>query len=339
MSKFTFYILQVLLALCTGCMALPPETVPLFPELERQQINAAADGEIFSLREERIAEAEAGEASKEYALSEISIPDSTDEDVIPVTGSGSAILPVNTVHKISATIPVPPEEIVSSSRQGWIPPGFEALNEPQLMEVDVWYGGYYLTSALARFTFDDLTFIQPDLLTGSIPNLATSIDEFEALLSQTFATNSALACRSAFETECGNLSTEDVGIIFDRANFRVSLFVGPRHLGVIESRTSRYLPDSSAEFATVMDNNLFFSGSSNTSLAFNLNNQTQFSIAENRLLLRSNLTNTDGFVFDTVGLQRNYRGKDFQLGLVRGNAAGFEFMNSQHFIGFSYGTS
>jgi hypothetical protein len=44
----------------------------------------------------------------------------------------------------------------ASAAGGWVPPGFESLNEPQTMEVDIWYGGYYLTSSLARFDFSEL---------------------------------------------------------------------------------------------------------------------------------------------------------------------------------------
>jgi len=223
-------------------------------------------------------------------------------------------------------------------RPDWVPPGFEALNEPQTMEVDIWYGGYFLTSSLARFTFEELQFLNPDAIVSQIPNI-NDADNVLELLSQSLPTNSGLTCRSAFETNCGVLVTEGIDIIFDRSKFRASLFIGPTNLSVTDSRESRYLPDSSASLSAYSENNLYFSGNQNQSLAFNFSNETQIAVAESRLLLRNNWTDIEGLVFDTIGLQREYQGKNINLGLIRGNASGFEFINSEHFLGVSLESS
>jgi len=223
-------------------------------------------------------------------------------------------------------------------RAQWVPPGFEALNEPQVTEVDIWYGGYFLASSLARFTFEELQFLDPGAIVQQIPNLIDTEKVLE-LLSPSHPTNSALVCRSTFEVECGTLTTEGVDIIFDRDTFRVSLFVGPDLLSVIDATQSRYLPDSSAALSAYSENNLYFSGEENQPLVFNFSNSTQIALAESRLLLRNNWTDTEGFVFDTLGLQRDYQGRSASFGLIRGNAGSFDFINSEQFLGVSLESS
>lgn len=225
-----------------------------------------------------------------------------------------------------------------AARDEWVPPGFETLNEPQVMEVDIWYGGYFIASSLARFTFEELRFLEPETFIPQIPNL-NDAGEIQRLLSQALPTNSGLGCRSEFEIDCGTLRPEGVGIIFDRSSFRAALFIGPENLSVTDSGASRYLPDSSASFSAYSENNLYFSGGAEQETAFNLSNETQIALAENRLVLRNNWTDTEGFVFDTIGVQREYRGKNISLGLIRGDAPGFEFINSEQFVGVSLESS
>jgi hypothetical protein len=226
----------------------------------------------------------------------------------------------------------------NAARPQWVPPGFEALNEPQMTEVDIWYGGYFLTSSLARFTFEELQFLNPEAIVEQVPNV-NDADHLRDLLSQAMPTNSELVCRSTFEIDCGTLISDGVEIIFDRDKFRASLFIGPQNLSVTKTRNSRYLPDSSATLSAYSANNLYFSGAANQTLIFNFNNDTQIALAENRLLLRNNWTDSNGFVFDTIGIQRQYQGTNVEAGLIRGNAAGFEFINSDHFLGVSLGSS
>jgi Mat/Ecp fimbriae outer membrane usher protein len=232
----------------------------------------------------------------------------------------------------------PPFAAENPPRAEWVPPGFEALNEPQVTEVDIWYGGYFLTSSLARFTIEELQFLDPDAIVQQIPNIKDSEIVLE-LLSISHPTNNALVCRSTFEVECGTLTTEAVEIIFDRDTFRVALFVGSDLLSVSAATQSRYLPDSSGALSAYSENNLYFSGEENQPLVFNFSNSTQIALAESRLLLRNNWTDTEGFVFDTLGLQRDYQGRNTSFGLIRGNAGSFDFINSEQFLGVSFESS
>lgn len=228
--------------------------------------------------------------------------------------------------------------LATAAREDWVPPGFEDLNEPQTMEVDVWYGGYYLTSALARFTFEELRFLTPQAITEQIPTL-NDAERMQNLLSEDLPTNSGLVCRSEFEIDCGALQSEDIGIIFDRTNFRASLFIASENLSLADTQTSKYLPDSSAALSAYSQSALNFSGNSDQALAFNLSNDTQIALAESRLMLRSNWTDEEGFVFDSLGLQREYRGKKVSAGLIRSDSPGFEFVNTEHFMGVSLESS
>lgn len=220
----------------------------------------------------------------------------------------------------------------------WVPPGFETLNEPQLTEIDVWFGGEFLASVLARFTYEQITFLNPDEISSRIPGLIDRSSLSEILRSPV-STNAHLICRSQFEIDCGTLSPLQAGVIFDRNAFRADVFLAPDLLEITPSRISRYLPDSNASMSLFNENRLFFSGSDQTSLAFNLSNSTQIGFAENRLLFRNVWTDGDGPSIDSLAFEREYRGHALQIGLVRADSNGLAFMNSEQFVGLSLESS
>mgnify|MGYP006098224021 CR=1 FL=1 len=228
--------------------------------------------------------------------------------------------------------------IDSVKKTAWVPVGFESLNEPQFTEIDIWYGGSYLTSALARFTFEGFTLVEPGNVVDAISGLLNP-DAMRVMLTRTFDTNSQLLCRSDFQVDCGYLEPTDVGVIFDRKNFKVSVFINANLLETTRAQESRFLPDSSATLSAYSNSSLFFSGSKGAAPTFNLNNNSMISLAENRLRLSSNWTDESGLVFDSLGLQRSYQGKELQLGLVRGNTSNLAFMDSSQFLGFSLESS
>ena len=53
----------------------------------------------------------------------------------------------------------------------WVPPGFESLNEPQVTEIDLYYGGEYLASVFARFNQQELSFLDADSITLLLNNI------------------------------------------------------------------------------------------------------------------------------------------------------------------------
>jgi hypothetical protein len=219
-----------------------------------------------------------------------------------------------------------------------VPAGFESLNEPQITAIDIWYGGTFLTSTLARFTFEQVWLLNPQEVTDKLTGLIDP-QQLTIMLQRPLAANSRLLCRSQYEVECGQLDPRDVGLIFDRNIFRASLHIAPELLETRPALQSRYLSPSSARFSAFTENGLQFSGSRGSPLTYNWSNNTQFALAETRVLFRNNWTDEGGFSIDTVGMQRDYQGKSYQLGLIRSNAPNFEFLNTEELLGVSLESS
>jgi outer membrane usher protein FimD/PapC len=220
----------------------------------------------------------------------------------------------------------------------WVPPGFENLNQPQVTEIDVYYGGYFLTSVLAEFTNQEVTILDTAFLTGQLNNL-NNPEMFQAQLNAPLDAHNELLCFSEFQTDCGTLETDSVEIIFDRSLLRMWLFISPDYLEEADSNVVRFLPASQAGLSFMNQSAAYFTTQELSLETYNLFNNTLFAWGENRLSMRSNLVSDEGFDVDTVAFFREFQGKDYRLGLVRENANGFSFMSNERFAGASYASS
>lgn len=222
--------------------------------------------------------------------------------------------------------------------EDWIPPGFETLGEPQTTAVDVYYGGYFLTSTLARFDHNELRFSDPQALVLRVADLKDP-DAASALLARPLPLNTDQICHSGFQLDCGTLQPEDLGIIFDRGNLRAWLFVDQALLKTRQASDSKYLPRSSAALSLFSDNALFFNQAGDRETHYNWANNTQIALAENRLQIRSNFTDQDGLTVDTLALSREFQGKRLAAGLFRGDVNNARFMSREQFVGASFQSS
>ena len=227
-----------------------------------------------------------------------------------------------------------PETRTSSN---WIPPGFENLNQPQVTEVDIYYGGFYLTSIFAEFTDREVTILDREGLIENLPGLKDP-EAFDLLLDKRFDAHPEALCYSAFQVDCGNLETDSVAMIFDRAQLRLWLFIAPSLLQEATSDQLRFLPPSAAGPSFLNQTALYFSGEEAQVDTYNLYSNNMFAWRENRLTVSGNLTDDD-FELDTFALMREFQGRDYRLGLFRENANGFSFMPNERFVGASFSSS
>ena len=233
----------------------------------------------------------------------------------------------------------PVVELNGRESSDWIPPGFEDLNQPVLNEIDVFYGGYFLTSVLASFTSDFITIRETGKLTAAVRDIADP-KQFENLLASPLYANPQLICSRNQRTECGRIDSVAVDVIFDINNLRADLFISPELLKLRSLDQLKYLPASDAGLSLVDDMALSFSGSnrSEDSWTYNLSNTTGISRGENRVMIRSNLTRGNNNV-EELYLRREVAGRDYQVGIVRRNAGNFRLMRDLVFRGVSIESS
>ena len=260
----------------------------------------------------------------------------------PVAGPAPQTIPqaAEPARPIQPSLPAVPAPVPAQTGDvaNWVPPGFENLNQPQVTEIDVYYGGYYLTSVLAEFTDQQVTVLETGKLVEQVGNIK-NVDAFLALMNEPLDAHVDLVCFSEFQSDCGTLDTESVDIIFDKALLRMWLFIAPGMLQDAGSDVLRFLPPSAAGLSFMNQSALYFTTDSLSFDTYNFFNNTLFAWGENRLSMRSNLVSDKGFDVDTLAFFREYAGRDYRLGLVREDANGFSFMNNERFVGASYASS
>ena len=214
----------------------------------------------------------------------------------------------------------------------WVPEGFEDLDEPQETEIDLFYGGFYLTSVLARFASMDIQILDADHLVSKLADLKDPI-AFRTFLDSTFYNNSEKICPANSSKDCGSLTPASVGVIFDQSRLRLDLFIASDLLKTRTVEQLAFLPPSDAGFSMLDYLSLFTSGSTSGKENYNIANTTIFSFAENRVQMRSNFTSSNQFSIDSLVVQREFQGKDYQAGIFRKNAGNFVFMKDALFVG------
>jgi outer membrane usher protein FimD/PapC len=236
------------------------------------------------------------------------------------------------IQKVMATLHKKPSNV------DWVPEGFEALNEPEETEIDLFYGGFYLTSVHARFTSIDIEILDVDHLVSKLDDLKDPA-AFRGYLNSTFYNNSGKICQTNSAKDCGSLTPVAVDVIFDRSRLRLDLFIASDLLRTRTVEQLAFLPPSDAGFSMLDYLSVFTSGSSGGQKNYNVANTTILSFAENRVQVRSNFTNSNQFSIDSLVVQREFQGKDYQAGIFRKNAGNFVFMKDALFVGATIASS
>ena len=225
-----------------------------------------------------------------------------------------------------------------AEKKKFVPPGFEFLLEPQTTQIDVYYGGSYLTSTLATFTPNEITLLTPKSVVAKIPDLLNS-NAVEEHLSKELNTNSGLVCITENQSNCGKLEPETVEVIFDENRFRADLFVSSDLLSVRAAGIDPFLPPSSAGLSLLNVFSSTVNGQQNRDTGFNISNSTTLAFRESRLLAISNYNDAEDLVFDTLAFQREFSGQQLQAGYFRSNAGTLVFVRETDFLGISIGSS
>ena len=152
------------------------------------------------------------------------------------------------------------------------PPGFEELERPREIVVDVFFGGKKRGEAVAVARPGFLQFRDPAAVASLIPDAAD-----RAALASAFSgdleTHSDLVCSTASSIPCGALPEGSRGIIFDEQRFRVDLFLKAADVR-LSGPSSLYLPAPSALPSLTSSLGLAVSGTTGSTPVYDVQNRT-----------------------------------------------------------------
>ena len=218
------------------------------------------------------------------------------------------------------------------------PPGFEDLTGPMDALVDVYFGDRLVGVTMARVELDALVILAPDELLSMLPALVEP-DRVAAALTGPLPTNAHRVCRYGQTDQCGDLDPDVAGIVFDESRFRLDVFVAARYLEARPVHASRFLPEATADFATL--HRVDFSVSGGAGLAedgFNLGATSLFARRAERINARYDIAD-DGFTTTELSWQRDRPGWRYEAGSFRSVGRSVAFVGEQDIVGVRAGGS
>ena len=222
--------------------------------------------------------------------------------------------------------------------KGEPPPGFEDLLEPQTTAIDIYYGQRYLLTTLATYTPNFLEFHTPKHIINFIPDILNQ-EKVLQTLSEPLEINSALICRNQNNSNCGRLSPEVAGIIFNADEFRANLFINPLFLDVRKIVEEIYLPSSTADWSFIQSLSASLSGQTDNDDRYSLSGISTLGKLQRRLQSQWIESDSTGLYLETLNYEENYQQYLFQGGLFRSPAYGLNFINQQRLFGGSAATT
>ncbi len=140
------------------------------------------------------------------------------------------------------------------------PAGFDELARARENLVDIYFGGRKVGEALVITKPGSLQFKSARDVLEKIPELIPS-PELTSILTAELPTNDDAVCRAGNAGNCGVITPDVVGIIYDADRFRVDVFANPKFLKVFSEEGQGFLPVPNAPLSLTSSVGLALSGS------------------------------------------------------------------------------
>lgn len=171
------------------------------------------------------------------------------------------------------------------------PEGFAELSAEQASIVDIYYGGRLVGEARIHTVNGTVNFDEPADVVSFLPALKDPEATKRILASGRLAGNANLACSPNRDAStCGRLTAQSLGIIHDKNNQKIDIFVAEALLAA-PAEEIRYLPSPGAGVSVLNTVAGLVSGSSDGGTAFTV--QNRLLLAERNRRLRADLSYSD----------------------------------------------
>lgn len=223
-----------------------------------------------------------------------------------------------------------------------VPEGFANLTEPQQLVADLYYGNKQVGASMVEVGQHTLRFLEPDAVFKMLP---TTLDPeaVYALLQQSFPRNSHRVCYSRQQRNCGFITPEAFGLIYDDSRYRIDLFFAPDLLPQKAAIDDPYLPDASSRFSFVQNLTGTWSGvesgDGQNSQSASLFGQSILSFGESGLHSQWSTTDSGDSQISQLHWTRDYRGRAYSAGLIQPLGGFSSFVPSPHLYGVEYRSS
>ena len=215
------------------------------------------------------------------------------------------------------------------------PSGFASLTETRQVLADLYFGGMKIGEAPLTVRPGYVSFDHPDKVLSLLKGVRDP-HRLRARLAQELPSNPALICSPMKSDECGRLSPETAGVIFDEDRFRVDLFVSPDLIEPVSPVEANYLKAPSAAASLVSSMGLTLSGSHGNASSYNVQNRTLVGVGSGRLRSDSSFSRELGLVVDNFVAEIDRRTLRYSAGMFW--APGLDLIGQRRILGAGFAT-
>jgi len=213
----------------------------------------------------------------------------------------------------------------TQSQASVVPAGFESLLAPQTTLIDIYYGDRFVNSQLATFTPSTIEFSQPALITAHLSDLLEPNAVLSAINGELDA-HAELICQYQGQQSCGELEPLIAGVIFDENRFRVDLYINAHYLSVRSLKKQKFLPASDSQLSWLQSLHGAYSESGGSVADYSLFSNSTLAFKETRLNINGDIDQDDNKRIQTLALQHDWQGKNYQAGILESDNNGLLFM-------------
>lgn len=222
------------------------------------------------------------------------------------------------------------------------PDGFADLTEPQQLVADLYYGNRQIGATMIEVDPHSLRFLNPDAVLELMPTTLDP-DAVHTLLQQSFPRNSERVCFSRQQRNCGFITPDTFGLIYDDSRYRIDLFFAPELLPQKAAFDDPYLPEASSSFSFVQNLTGTWSGVQSSNAPDNesasLFGQSILSFGESGLHSQWSVTDGGNSQVSQLHWTKDYRGRAYSAGLLQPRGGFSGFVPSPYLYGFEYRSS
>ena len=211
------------------------------------------------------------------------------------------------------------------------PAEFNELARTQQAIVDVYLGDRRVGQAAVEYEPGKLRFLHPDLVVAMVPDILQSASIASAL-SDPLDAHSNLLCTPATDPrDCGRLTPDVVGVIFDQDRFRLSLFINPRFLKIRAASEKTFLSRPTAGLALVDSVAGTLAGGSGGNTVYALQNRAVLGDRDARIISTTSFASGSGLKPDVLVAQIDKPGLRYTAGLFW--APGIDLIGRRKLLG------
>lgn len=194
--------------------------------------------------------------------------------------------------------------------------GFGVQSAPQMMLVDVYFGGERLGETRVELNEKTLRLLAVAEVVAMLPALRDRQAVATVLGRSDLETNAFLSCGVTSDSSCGSLSPDIAGVIFNRDRFRLDVFLNPRFLDPQRALSEVYLPKPDRSLSMVSSVGGLISGQTGGQSSYNLQNDFIVGNGERRLRGSIGYASDFGLETDALAVEWDQRGVRYAAGLL-----------------------